>query len=161
MSSKVSVGKGSSENLRQADRGNGKNIFQRVETAGMVSGGLGMGGVSNIGSVGGANSKGKLNGRNIFQRAEMAGMVVGNLGTGSVLNVGSVGNNVLRCSDEGICFVAEAEMAGRDGRQGKDSKGTMGNVGEAHNSAYMVNVVVKAHMQFCLLCCESPYGPTK
>jgi hypothetical protein len=73
MSGEVSVGKGSSENSRQADRGNGKNIFRRVEMAGVVSWGLGMGSVLNIGSVGGANSKGKGNGRNIFQRAETVG----------------------------------------------------------------------------------------
>jgi hypothetical protein len=73
MSSEVSIGKGGSENSRQADGGDGKNIFRRVETVGVVSWGLSMGGVSNIGSVGGANSKGKGNGRNIFWRAETAG----------------------------------------------------------------------------------------
>jgi hypothetical protein len=73
MSGEVSVGEGGSENSRQADGGDGKNIFRRVETAGVVSWGLGAGGVSNIGSVGGANSKGKGDGRNIFRRAETAG----------------------------------------------------------------------------------------
>jgi hypothetical protein len=73
MSDKVGVGEGSSEKSRQADGGNGKNIFQRVEMVGTVSGGLGAGGVLNVDDVGGANLRGKGDGRNIFRRAETVG----------------------------------------------------------------------------------------
>jgi hypothetical protein len=69
----VSVGEGGSEKSRQADGGDGKNIFRMAETAGVVSGGLDAGGVSNVGNVGGANLRGKGDGRNIFRRAQTAG----------------------------------------------------------------------------------------
>jgi hypothetical protein len=59
MSGKASVGKGGSENLKQADGGDGKNILRRAETANIITGGFGVGGVSNIGGAGGDNSRGK------------------------------------------------------------------------------------------------------
>ena len=59
MSSKASVGKGGSENLKQADGGDGKNILRRAETANIITRGFGVGSVSNIGGAGGDNLRGK------------------------------------------------------------------------------------------------------
>jgi collagen type III alpha len=141
MSGEVSIGKGGSENSRQADGGNGKNIFQRVETAGVVSRGLSTGGVSNIGSVGGVNSRGKGNGRNIFQRAEMAGVVSGELSTGGVSNVGSVGNNDFGRLDKGTRFLSVVESVNAGSKQDRGSAGKMGDTGEGQVAMEQASMV--------------------